>query len=169
MSINKPISAFLATLLIIIFLLLFTNILKVNSCDKDFTTNIISNFLHIDLLHLLSNLYGLYVLSRIEQKLGSTKFIIIISLIVIINTIIETVAHKIINLPCSIGFSAILYGLLAWELVSKNSDFDYQILVAVLIDIFIAISVKNNKIAIANHFMGMISGIILGLFLQYKD
>ena len=163
---NKPVCAFIATFLVVIFLLLITSILKIDICNKDFVSNLISNFLHEDFLHLLSNLYGLYVLSRIEHKMGSKKFILVISLIVIINTIIETSAHKIIHIPCSIGFSAILYGMLAWESVSNNKIFDYQLIAAVSFDIILGLFVKDRKIALINHFIGLISGIIVGMYLK---
>ena len=86
MLINKPVSSFIATILIIFFLLLVTSLIKIYPCNKDFISNLYSNFLHEDFLHLLSNLYSLYVLSRIEQKIGSEKFVLIVSLIVVINT-----------------------------------------------------------------------------------
>ena len=76
---NKPISAFIATVLIIIFLLSVTSVLKINLCNKDFMTVMYSNFIHTEFLHLMSNMYTLYVLSRIEEKLGYKKFILLVS------------------------------------------------------------------------------------------
>jgi len=92
----------------------------------------------------------------------------LVSLIIIINTIIETVAHKLTNLPCSIGFSAILYGLLSWEIITSKENFDYQLLVAIGIDVFINSFNKTRKIAIINHIFGIISGLIVGLLLKFK-
>ena len=62
---NIPICSSIATVLIVVFLLALTTILKIDICDKDFLSNLMSNFIHIEPLHLISNLYGLYVLSRI--------------------------------------------------------------------------------------------------------
>lgn len=163
MLINKPVSSFIATILIIFFLLLVTSLIKIYPCNKDFISNLYSNFLHEDFLHLLSNLYSLYVLSRIEQKIGSEKFVLIVSLIVVINTIIETSTHKIVNIPCSIGFSAILYGMLSWEAIAHRNIFDYQIIGAVSFDIILRVFSKTHKISLINHFMGLISGIIIGI------
>lgn len=168
---ENPISSFSATILILVFILSLSSILKINPCGTDFVSNLQSNFLHIDTLHLLSNLYGLYILTRVEEKIGSVKFFCLILCIVILNTIIETFLHKIINMPCSIGFSAILYGLFAWEITSGNKDFYPEILFGIWFDIFSEVFLTRNDItklifnrkpALINHFIGVISGFALG-------
>ena len=60
---NNPICSFIATVLIVLFLLTFINLLKFYPCNQDMLSNFVSNFFHVDIMHLLSNLYGLYVLS----------------------------------------------------------------------------------------------------------
>ena len=167
MFINYPITTFISTLLIIIFLLLLSTILKIYPCGKDFISNLKSNFFHQDFTHLLSNLYGLYVISRIERKIGPKKFAILLASIILINTIIETSAHTIVDIPCSIGFSAILYGLFAWEISTSRDETDYYIISAIGLDIFSEIFNINKGKALVNHFFGIISGIILGRFLKF--
>lgn len=162
-----PISSFIATILIIIFLLSFSTLLKIEPCNKDFLSSIVSNFLHTDIIHLIFNLYGLYVLSRIESEVGSTHFGIVVLFIVLINTFIEILLHKIINLPCSIGFSGILYGILAYELISGNKKVSYHIAMIVIYDI--VASRFNKKISLISHFIGIISGILVGLLIKHKE
>jgi len=162
---KRPVSTFITTLLIIVFLLAITSVLKIDLCNKDFISNLYSNFIHFDILHLLSNVYGIYVLSRIEEKIGYEKFILLITILVIINTIFETILHKIIDMKCSIGFSAILYGMFSWGLFSGCSNIDYHIVIAVILDM---ISSKiNTNISLVSHFIGFLSGIITSNFLKY--
>jgi membrane associated rhomboid family serine protease len=162
---KRPVSTFIITLLIIVFLLATTSVLKIDLCNKDFISNLYSNFIHFDILHLLSNIYGIYVLSRIEEKIGYEKFILLITILVIINTIFETILHKIIDTKCSIGFSAILYGMFSWGLFSGCRNIDYHIVIAVIFDM---ISSKiNTNISLVSHFIGFLSGIITANFLKY--
>jgi membrane associated rhomboid family serine protease len=163
---NIPICSSIATILIVVFLLALTTILKIDVCGKDFSSNLMSNFIHTEPLHLISNLYGLYVLSRIEKKLGALKFITVVFAILLVNTVIETYLHHINNdIPCSIGFSAILYGLLSWEIVSGVKTIDQHLIFAIGSDI--VTSRFNKKIALLNHFIGLVSGACIGLFLKY--
>jgi membrane associated rhomboid family serine protease len=159
---NNPVCSFISTILIVIFLLSFINIVKFYPCNENMLSNFISNFFHVDILHLLSNLYGLYVISRVEQNVGPLQFSVVIFLILFINTVIETVAHKLFNTPCSIGFSAILYGVLAWEIASGNKDPNYFIIIAIIFDA-ISSYYLNRKIAVMSHIIGIITGIILAI------
>ena len=77
----------------------------------------------------------------------------------------ETCLHKLIDMKCSIGFSAILYGLLSWEITSGCKEFDYHIVTVVIFDIIT--SHFNTRISLISHFMGLISGFILGTIIKY--
>lgn len=162
---NNPICSFITTVLIVLFLLTFINLLKFHPCNENMLSNFISNFFHVDIMHLLSNLYGLYVLSRVERNIGTRKFSLVIVLILVLNTIIETVAHRLLKTPCSIGFSAILYGILAWEVVSGNKEPDYFIILAIIFDAISSLYL-NRRIAVVSHVIGIITGITLGKILS---
>ena len=125
----------------------------------------ISNFIHTDYLHLLSNLYGIYSLSRLEYLMGPKKFILLISFLLIFNTIFEAILHKIIDTPCTIGFSGILYGVLTFELAYTNK-FDYIVLTSILSGLVVD-KIRNKKISLTGHLVGATSGIIGG-FLYKK-
>jgi len=125
-------------------------------------SNFVSNFFHVDILHLLSNIYGLYVLSRVEKNIGPKKFSLVVFLILFLNTAIETVSNRIFKTSCSIGFSSILYGILAWEIVYGNKDTNYFIIVAVIFDAFSSYYL-NRKIAVTSHIIGIITGILLAI------
>jgi len=162
---NNPICSFITTVLIVLFLLTFINLFKFYPCNENMLDNFISNFFHVDVMHLLSNLYGLYVLSRVERNIGPEKFGLVIILILALNSIIETVAHNLFKTPCSIGFSSILYGILAWEIVSGNKEPDYFIILAIIFD---AISgyYLNRRIALVSHIVGIVTGVFLGIILK---
>ena len=164
---NVPICSFIATVLIIIFFLIITTVVKLYPCGKNFRANLVSNFVHVEPLHLLSNLFGIYVLSRVEKKIGPVNFIIVVSSILLLNTIFETLLHIATDsIRCSIGFSAILYGIFAWEMVSGVRCIDKTILLAIIGDIIA--SQFNKNIAVLSHFIGIISGAIIGLVFKYK-
>jgi hypothetical protein len=66
-------------------------------------------------------------------------------------------------MPCSVGFSAILYGLFAWEIASGNSSEFTSIIIAIVFNILVnTTSDMNNKPSLINHLLGLISGFILG-------
>ena len=162
---KRPLCAFIAVIIIIVFSLYLTNAIKTVPCDKDMTSIFISNFIHTNFTHLLSNLYGLYSLSRVEIKYGSKKFFLLIIFLLIITSIFEIIVHKIINLPCSIGFSGILYGVLTFEMIMTKNYFDYYLFGAIISDIITSKVFKNN-ISVSGHIIGAISGIIGGLTLS---
>ena len=164
---KNPICSFITTVLIVLFLLTFINLLKFYPCNENMLSTFVSNFFHVDAIHLLSNLYGLYVLSRVERNIGPEKFCLVIVSILILNTILETVAHNLFKTPCSIGFSSILYGILAWEIVSGNKNPDYYIVLAIIFDAISSVYL-NKKIAVISHLIGIFTGVLLGVILKFN-
>lgn len=161
---NNPVCAFISVLIIIIFSLYTTSVFKSIPCEKDMVSIFICNFIHIDLFHLIANLYAIYSLSRVEILLGSRKFFILVLFLSIFNTIFESILHKIINTPCSIGISGILYGVITFEiLLTKNID--YNGLFAIFLNIY-ASSMSNTKSSLSGHMIGAISGILGSLILK---
>jgi|TARA_B110000259_G_scaffold188077_1_gene244813 membrane associated rhomboid family serine protease len=159
---NIPISMFLAISIIIIFLLYITTLIKTIPCGKNLKSVFLGNFIHLDFYHLLTNLYALYSLTRIEEQVGFKKFLALIVFILVFNTIIETIIHKIFpSIPCSIGFSGILFGLTSWEYITNNK-LDLSLLSSIaLVTIFP--SLKDSKVSMAGHVVGSLSGIIAGI------
>ena len=69
-----PLCSFIAVVLIVVFLLYVTTLLKVVPCGKDIMSAFYSQFVHLDINHLLANLLALYSLSRVERKVGWDNF-----------------------------------------------------------------------------------------------
>uniref|UniRef100_A0A6C0LWZ3 Peptidase S54 rhomboid domain-containing protein n=1 Tax=viral metagenome TaxID=1070528 RepID=A0A6C0LWZ3_9ZZZZ len=157
-----PVSVLISVSIIIIFSLYVTTALKQIPCGKDVMSIFYGNFVHVDIYHLLSNIYALYALSRVEVSIGYSKFIALVIFLLIFNTIIETVMYKIFkNLHCSIGFSGVLFGIAAWELVTSQ-DFDW-VLITSLIVMVLGPTINNPNASFMGHLVGAISGIIGGL------
>ena len=157
-----PVSIFLAVSLFVISLLYLTTVIKIIPCGKDVLSNFYSNFTHVDIFHLIGNLSGLYVLSRVEQNIGSKQFIKLLVFLLVFNTITESIMHQIIpSTQCSIGFSGVLFGIATWELITTR-EVDYA---AVLAIIFSAIrpTVNQIKTSISGHVIGAIGGVISGI------
>lgn len=158
---QTPLTAFICVFILTIFLLYVTNVLKEVPCDKDMKSIFISNFIHTDFFHIAANLYGLYSLSRVELSLGPKKFFILLIFLLIFGTIFESVIHKLIKTPCSIGFSGLLYGIMTFEIM-YNKKFDYNIFTSIILNIIVS-KLGNRQVSLTGHIVGAISGIIGGL------
>lgn len=157
-----PVTLFLAVSIVVVFSLYLTTWIKTIPCGKDVMSIFTSNFIHLDPYHLMSNLFALYALSRVEQQLGAKKFIGLIIFLLIFTTFVEVLVHKIyIQIPCSIGFSGILFGIMTWELVT-NKELDL-ILVLSIIAIVAVPSIQSEKVSLLGHSIGAIGGVVGGL------
>ncbi len=151
----------------IIFVILILIFIKHGILHKDFTCeNTIPaiayrSFIHVDLTHLLVNLYALYVLSRVEKQIGFANFLILILVLLVISTLIDFWASKLINYGCSIGFSGILFGILAWEMVT-GQEVDLRLL-GVIFYMVLQPSLRNPRASFQGHLIGAISGVIVGM------
>jgi len=157
-----PVSLFLSISLIIIFLLYATTIIKSVPCNKDLLSVFYSNFVHIDLYHLMGNIFALYALARVEIALGAKTFFGLIIFLIIFNSLIEILIYKLIpGLTCGIGFSGILFGIMTWELVT-NRKLDYLLVVSIIF-IVVLPSFQNKNVSLLGHSVGAFSGIVGGL------
>ena len=151
-----PVSTFIGLLLVIVYIMFKINSFPVGGCKIQHV--FCSNFIHIELSHLFTNLYSLYVLSHIEQEMGLKSFMWLMAFLLTFNTVVEFVWINIKGQYSSIGFSGILFGLTTWKLAS-NKTVDLNIILATLL-MFLQ-STKNSSLS--GHLIGAISGIIGGL------
>jgi membrane associated rhomboid family serine protease len=159
---NVPLSAFIAVSIIVIFSLYTTTLIKTIPCGKDLLSVFYSNFVHLELYHLIGNVIGLYVLSRVEEEIGAKKFAILISFLLIFNTIVESSIHKIFpNTTCTIGFSGVIFGILTWELITTK-QIDFLAILSLLSMILLPISHTSN-VSLSSHIIGSIGGIFSGI------
>lgn len=159
---NIPVSIFISTSIIVVFSLYLTTAIKTIPCGKDIMSVFFGNFVHTDPYHLLANLFGLYSIARIEREIGTKKFICLLIFLLLFTSITEVALHKLYDkMPCSIGFSGVLFGLITWEMVTKR-ELDFVLLVSIVM-LVTAPSVNNPKVSFMGHAVGAISGSIGGL------
>jgi membrane associated rhomboid family serine protease len=163
---DVPVSVLLAVTLVVIFSLYLTNLLKAVPCGKKGLSILLGNFVHIDFYHLMANLFALYSLSRIEIRLGWRKFIGLVLFLLVCNTLAEVAVHMAYpNIPCSIGFSGVLFGMMAWELVSMK-QLDIMLLLSILLAVVYP-SFTSTNVSLSGHLVGAISGVIGGLLWKW--
>jgi len=159
---NTPVSSFIAVSVIVIFSLYTTSVIKSMPCGKNMIDSFLSNFVHIDSIHLFSNLYVLYALSRVELSLGPKKFFSLVIFLLCVNTVFETTLHKMTDkIPCSIGFSGVLFGILTWEIVT-NRGIDMYIASSIML-MTILPSLQFKNVSLSGHLVGSVSGILSAL------
>ena len=85
--------------------------------------------------------------------MGFSSFIWLLIFLLIFNVLAEFAVRCIWkDLPCSIGFSGILFGLFTWELVSIKK-LDIELLLAIVIMVA-GPSIQNKKISLSGHIIG---------------
>ena len=157
-----PVSLFLATSLIVVFLLYTTTIIKSVPCNKDLVSVFYGNFVHIDIYHLVGNIFALYALARVEIALGAINFFGLIIFLIIFNSLVEILIYKLIpGIKCGVGFSGVLFGIMTWELVT-NRKLDYILVVSIIFMVILP-SFQNKNASLLGHSVGAFTGIIGGL------
>jgi len=156
------VSMSIASVLVVVFLLYITTIIKTIPCGKDLLSVFYSNFTHIDPVHIAGNLFALYALARVERAVGPKKFIGIVSFLLVFTTVVEVIIHKIFShIPCSIGFSGVLFGITTWELVTSR-DIDYAMILSIIILVGSA-SMRSSKVSLMGHAVGASAGVVGGI------
>ena len=149
---NKTISIFISIILSLIYFLYNSRTFTIIPCDQEFSSKFLSNFIHTNSIHLISNLLGLYFISELENQIGSSNFLNLVILISLIMSFFETIFKS----GCSIGFSGILYGLVAYEMF-KFKNIDYNVIYTLILLFLFS---GNSKISHTGHLLGFISGLI---------
>ena len=128
-------------------------------------------FLHSGIVHLLFNMYALYILGDfIERIYGAKKYLVIY----FVSGIVASIFSLYFSPVMGVGASGAIFGLLGAALVFAYNEKDRigkalvtNIIVIILLNVFIGLSMSN--IDISAHFGGFIAGAILGLFFNnYK-
>jgi membrane associated rhomboid family serine protease len=163
---DVPVCTSISICMLIIFLLFNYKVISSIPCGKNVYEITMSNFVHTDTAHLLSNLYALYAISRLEKEMGFIPFMWLLIFLISSNTIMELFVRSVCkNINCSIGFSGILFGLFTWELVSNNK-LDIELLLAIVIMV-VGPSLKSSNISLSGHILGAVTGIIGGVMWKF--
>jgi len=161
-----PISTFIAISLIIVYLLFTAKLITSLPCGTGIHHIFMSNFVHVDTVHLVSNLFALYAISRVEEEMGFQPFIWLVIFLFAFNTLAEYIARMIWkDMKCSIGFSGILFGLMTWELITTRK-IDIELLLAIVVTV-VAPSIGNKKVSLTGHTIGAVSGVLGGIIWKF--
>lgn len=162
-QIKKPVFWSFSFVLVVIYALYSLKVLKKLPCENTLIQRTESNFVHVSFAHLAVNLWSFWVLSSIETRIGSSKYLGLILTILGISSFAEFLISKARkNDKCSIGFSGVLYGLVAWDLVSKKGKIDWEIITS-LGAMLIMNSVTKKNVSFQGHAVGALTGLGMGL------
>ncbi len=155
----QVVTVIISVVLTLVYLGFYTKTIKKIPCGNDFLSIVSSQFVHISLLHLASNLFSLWYLSNLERKLGWAKFSALVMAIILISSGADALIG---NRHCSIGFSGVLFGLFAWSTLSVKGFKWYNLgLVAVML-----LANTGPNISLRGHALGALTGVVLALIYQ---
>jgi rhomboid protease GluP len=122
-----------------------------------------SIFLHADVLHLLSNMYALWIFGRSLNPLVMLP-------IFFVSGIVGNILSFLFNKMPSVGASGAIFGLVGYILalsfqypILSGSSFDLIFFVVIS---FIFASIPGSRIDIYGHLGGVLAGFILGFVLK---
>ena len=132
-----------------------------------------SIFLHGGIIHLFFNMYALYSIGNfIETYFGRSKYFIVF----IITGIVGSLTSYLFTRGFSVGASGAVFGLLGLLLAQKLKRKVYyaelpidtrSIVTIVVINLILGFTIPN--VDNAAHIGGLISGTLLGLFLNHEN
>jgi len=141
----------------------------------DYYRLITSAFLHIGFLHLLCNMYALYILGKdIESFFGKAKFIFIYLISALVGSFVSIIFMD--EYAVSAGASGAIFGLMGALLyfgynyrVTLNNSINKQIIPIILINLFIGFigSGINNYAHLGGLLGGYLAGTAVGV--KYKS
>ena len=125
-------------------------------CGNDVVSIIESQFVHVNFVHLASNLLALWYLVNIEHTFGSARFAALVVAIAVVSSVVDSViGHR----GCSIGFSGVVFGLFAWSaLTTTGSKLRNIAVVAMLL-----VANIGPRVSLRSHAIGAASGAVIAL------
>ena len=143
-----------------IFLLYHGKALVAIPCGNDFVSILQSQFVHVNFVHIASNLFSLWYMANLERSMGLGKFLALVLVIAVLSSAADTlIGHVGGNRPCSIGFSGVLFGLVAWSVLTTGGFKWYNIaMVAGLL-----LTNMGPHISVRGHVIGAVTGLVLAL------
>ncbi|HEX4144662.1 MAG TPA: rhomboid family intramembrane serine protease [Pirellulales bacterium] len=121
--------------------------------------------LHANWLHLIFNMYWLYVLgSAIEIRMGTR----VLAGLVLATQLAATVGQLLVSQPDFVGISGAVYGLFGYVWMKTRYDpgaglfLDSSIIFLMVAWLFVGPYLTSDPVANAAHFAGLGAGIVLG-------
>lgn len=158
----KPVTSFMITVLIVVFAMYSIGVLKDIPCGEGVLKGLNRTFIHANWKHIASNLFAFIVLSRIEDRYGPKFFGILIVNLLVITTMIELLAFQFFNVPCSVGFSGIIFGLISWELMNEK-DINLTLFLG-LAGMVVYPTLQDSKASLLGHGIGAVAGLLVSAY-----
>jgi rhomboid protease GluP len=125
-----------------------------------------STFLHVDVTHIVLNMYSLWALSRTITQIWTGGWFL---LIYILSGIGGSIFSYFGNSNNSIGASGSIFGLagalISYSLLSKNSGFLNELLIIIGINLAIPFIFPQTNIDSFGHIGGLVTGAVIGYIL----
>lgn len=126
-------------------------------------------FLHGGLIHILCNMYSLYIIGpEIQQIYGTSRYLIIYVFSCLLSSLMSYFMSPYLSVGASGGIFGLMGALLAFAIIERHriqKKYISSLLQIIAINLFIGLSVKNiDNFA---HLGGLIGGISAG-YIAYK-
>jgi membrane associated rhomboid family serine protease len=148
--------------LVSVYLAFYTKKLTTIPCGNDFLSILSSQFVHVSLLHLASNVFSLWYLANLERSMGVAKFTTLVAGLAVASSAADALIG---NRHCSIGFSGVLFGLFAWSILTMRGFKWYNLgLVGVML-----MANTGPNISLRGHAIGAVTGVVFALIYQMTN
>jgi membrane associated rhomboid family serine protease len=160
----RPVSIILGVALSVVFGLYRSNVVQGVDCSNNVGAAVVRDFTHTDTLHFLVNMLSFVYVSGIESREGSVKYLAVIGGILLLSALATVGLTTMLKLRCSIGFSGVILGLMAYGLVTSDLK---QFWVPLLYLIGVSVLPTSQNVSISGHLIGLGAGSIIGLIDRY--
>ena len=153
---KKPVSIAIGIVLVAIFTMYKSGKFTQLPCENNLLKNASRDFIHVDTYHLIVNMLALYYVSDLEVQIGSVKYTALVTIIVAVSAVLTYFADKVLHLTCSIGFSGVLLGLMAYTLLARREKLNWK---PILYLIAVSVTPSAPNISVSGHLIGIIAGV----------
>lgn len=156
----RPVSIVLGVALSVVFGLYRGNVVQGIDCGNNVGAAIVRDFTHVDIMHFIVNMASFAYVSGVEAREGSVKYLAVVGGILILSALATVGLTAMLNLRCSIGFSGVVLGLMAYGLVTSDLK-QFWIPLAYLL--LVSVLPTSSNVSISGHLIGLGAGSIIGL------
>jgi len=156
----RPVSIVIGVALSVVFGLYRGGVLTDIDCSNNVGAALLRDFTHVDVLHFLVNMVSFAYVSGVEKREGSLKYLAVMGGILILSALATVGLTAWLNVRCSIGFSGVVLGLMAYGLITSDLK---QFWVPLLYLLAVSIMPTSSNVSISGHLIGLGAGSIIGL------
>lgn len=138
-------------------------------CSNTFGATLSRDFIHTEMPHFASNMLALFLVSNVEAQIGSVEFVAAMGSILLLSALLTMGLTRLFNFNCSIGFSGVLLGMMAFALVSADSKvLNWSALGVLLLTSVAPLATPESRVSVSGHLIGIVSGLAVGLVYRLR-